>query len=148
MAGGVSQATFTPAANSHATPATFGTAQEFKGIASGPGQLVTLVNASLRIDGSSETSTWQLHLYDVTPPSANADGTSFSIVSGDRASYLGFIALAQVVAYGASCYIENNNIQKVIKTRSGSVFAYLVNGTTVTPGAVAHVVTLGFRSGA
>lgn len=142
----VVQATFTPAASSHTTPAVFGGAQEFKGLGVGPGGALTIVNASLRIDGSTETSTWTLHLYDVTPPSALADAASFSIASGDRANYLGVISLAQVVVYGASCYIETNNLQKVIRARSGSIFGYLVNGTTVTPAAVAHVVTLGLTN--
>jgi len=137
-----SQATFTPAASSHTTPAVFGGAQEFKSLGQ-VGSMVSILGCSLRIDGSTETTTWTLHLYDQTPPSALADAASFSIASGDRGNYLGNISLAQVVVFGASCWIENNNIWKPVRLRSSSLFAYLVNGTTVTPAAVAHVVTIG-----
>jgi hypothetical protein len=84
-----------------------------------------------------------LYLFDVTPPSALADDAGFTFSSGDRASFLGSIALAQTVNVGTTQYIENNNIQKQIRLRGTSVFGYLVNGTTLTPGAVAHVVSLG-----
>src|SRR4029077_8453444 len=95
---------------------------------------------------SAETSTWALHMFDVTPPSAVADDGPFLLAAGDYASYLGSVAFAQTVDLGDTQYIETNNIQKLIRLRGTSIFGYLVNGTTVTPGAVAHVVTLGVIS--
>ena len=43
---------------------------------------------------------------------------------------------------GDTLFIETTNIQKQIKLAGTSVFGYLVNGTTLTPQAVAHIVTL------
>jgi hypothetical protein len=139
----ISQATFTPAASSHATPAVVGGAQEFKSLGL-IAECIAIWSCSLRIDGAAETSTWNLHLYDITPPSAIADAGAFTLATAaDRACYLGFLPLAQTATFGSTQYVESNNIWKIVRLRGSSLFGYLVNGTTLTPGAVAHVVTLG-----
>lgn len=143
-AGTTSQATFTPAATSHVAGDVNGGAQEFKSIG-GPGGVVNLVNASLRIaNATAETTAWVVYLFDVTPPSAVADDGAFLLAAGDYTSFVGSVALAQTADVGDTQYIETNNIQRLIRLRSSSLFGYLVNGTTLTPGNVAHVVTLGF----
>jgi hypothetical protein len=140
-------ATFTPAATSHTNGDVCGTAQQFVlldayGAPPVPGSLLKIVTASLTINGATvETTAWTLHLYGVTPPSALADDAVFDLPSGDRASYLGSIAIAQVADLGATLYIEGNP-GKLMKLSGTSVFGYLVNGTTLTPQNVAHVVTL------
>jgi hypothetical protein len=142
----ITQASFTPAATSHVAGDVNGGAQEFKS-AGFVGQAAAIWSCSLRIDNASiETSTWRLHLFDVTPPGAIADDGAFTLAAGDRASYLGYIDIPQVITFGASNYIESNNIWKLVRLRSSSLFAYLVNGTTLTPNASAHVVTLGLSS--
>lgn len=135
-------ATFTPAATSHTAGDCVGSAAEFAlGVPSGAN--ITINSVSLMIAGGTiETTAWTLHLYSVTPPSALADDAVFDLPSGDRASYLGSIAIAQVVDLGSTLYIESHNINKQIKLAGTSVFGYLVNGTTLTPQAVAHTVTL------
>jgi hypothetical protein len=139
----VTSATFTPAATSHTNGDVVGGAAEFKNVGA-VGAFLRIVSASLRIDNTSiETTAWRLHLFDVTPPSAVADDGAFLLAAGDRASYLGYIDLPQVIDLGDTNHIEVLNIQKVIRLRGTSLFGYLVNGTTLTPGAVAHVVTLG-----
>lgn len=139
----ITSASFTPAASSHVAGDVVGGAQEFKSVGQ-VGQTVIIVSASLRIaNATAETSTWAVHLFDVTPPSAVADDGAFLLAAGDYPSYLGSVALAQTADLGDTQYIESNNIQKVVRLRGSSVFGYLVNGTTLTPGAVAHVVTLG-----
>lgn len=139
----VATATFTPAATSHTNGDVVGGAQEFKNVGAA-GAFVRIVSASLRIaNASAETSAWVLYLFDVTPPSAVADDGAFLLAAGDYASFVGAVALAQTADVGDTQYIETNNIQKVVRLRGTSLFGYLVNGTTLTPGAVAHVVTLG-----
>lgn len=143
-------ATFTPAAASHVAGDSFGTAAEFvlldrNGGAPTPGSHVNISSASLRIDGATvETTAWRIHLFTVTPPSALADDAAFTLASGDRASYLGYVDLSQVIDIGDTLFIDMPNLNKQIKLADGktSVFGYLVNGTTLTPAAVAHVVTL------
>jgi hypothetical protein len=141
-AGFSASATFTPAAASHTAGDSNGTAQEFTQIGPSAGR-IKILGASLLINGGTiETTAWQLHLFNVTPPSALADDGAFLLAAGDQASYLGFVDLAQVVDVGSALFIQTNNIFKPIKLLGSSVFAYLVNTTTLTPQAVAHVVTL------
>ncbi len=135
-------ATFTPAAASHTASDVVGGAQEFA-IGAPAGAGLRIVSATLMIAGATiETTAWRLHLYNVTPPSALADDAAWDIPAGDRASYLGYVDFAQVVDLGTTLYIETTNIQKQLKLAGSSLFGYLVNGTTLTPQAVAHTVTL------
>ena len=141
-------ATFTPAAASHTAGDSVGVAAEFvlkdnQGGAPAPGSTINIISASMRIDGATvETTAWRLHMFSVTPPSALADDAAFLLASGDRSSYLGYIDLSQVIDLGDSLFIEMPNINKIITLTGTSVFGYLVNGTTLTPQAAAHVVTI------
>lgn len=141
---GLSQATFTPAASSHATPAVVGGAQEFKGLSVSTGQGIQIISASLLIAGATiETTAWRLYLYSVTPPSALADAATFDLPTGDIASFLGYVDIAQVVDLGSTLYVQSDNLNKPIRPAGGrNAFGYLVNQTTLTPAAVAHTVTL------
>lgn len=135
-------ATFTPAATSHTAGDSVGVAQEFA-FGAPTASRIRIVNATLRINSATiETTAWRVHMFSVTPPSALADDAAFTLASGDLASYLGYIDLAQVVDFGDTLYIEANNIQKQIQLAGTSVFGYLVNGTTLTPAAVSHIVTI------
>lgn len=137
-----SSATFTPAAASHTNGDVVGGAKEFANIGPATGHVV-LKSVTLLIENATiETTAWALHLYNVTPPSAIADDAALTFGSGDRAAYLGFIAISQVVDYGDTLWIEDRGINKYLKLAGSSLFGYLVNGTTLTPGAVAHTVTL------
>lgn len=134
--------TFTPAATSHVAGDVNGAAATFASMGTS-GQRIMINSLTMEIDGATiETTAWTLHLYNVTPPSALADDAVFDLPSGDRASYLGAIAIPQIVDLGATLYIEVNNIGKQVKLAGTSLFAYLVNGTTLTPQAVAHIITL------
>lgn len=135
-------ATFTPAAASHVAGDVVGGAQEFA-TGAPSGAALRIVSANLRINSATiETTAWRLHMFSVTPPSAVADDGAFLLAAGDLASYLGYIDFAQVVDFGDTLFIETTNIQKQIKLAGTSIFGYLVNGTTLTPAAVAHVVSL------
>lgn len=138
----IATATFTPAASSHTAGDSVGgaVALDFSAIT---GSTIRIVSATLQINGATiETTAWRLHLYSVTPPSATADDGAWDIPSGDRASYLGYVDFVQIVDMGSTLYIETTNIQKQLKLTGSGVFGYLVNGTTLTTQAVAHIVTL------
>lgn len=135
-------ATFTPAAASHVAGDVHGGAQVFS-LSAPSGSRIKINSVSLEIDtGTIETTAWTLHLYSVTPPSALADDAAWDLPSGDRASYLGSVSIAQVVDLGSTLWIESHNIGKQIKLAGTGVYGYLVNGTTLTPANVAHIVTL------
>lgn len=141
-------ATFTPAAASHTNGDSVGVAQEFvlKNSRNEPppsGAHIKITGATLRINTDTiETTAWRLHLFNVTPPSALADDAAFVLAAGDRASYLGYVDIIQVLDLVDTLYVEAVHPNKPIKLAGTSVFGYLVNGTTLTPAAVAHVVTL------
>lgn len=100
------------------------------------GGRITITSVSLEIQAaaiiSGETS-YVLHLYNVTPPSALGDNTAFDLPSGDRASYLGSINLGTPVDLGSTLYIAQDGINKQIKLSGTSVFAYLVTVGAYTP---------------
>ncbi|HEX9595275.1 MAG TPA: hypothetical protein VF982_00215 [Anaerolineales bacterium] len=141
-------ATFTPAAASHLAGDSVGVAAEFvllngNGAPPQTGAHVKITGATLRINHATiETTAWRVHLFNVTPPSALADDAAFVLASADRASYLGYIDIAQVLDLVDTQYIEATAPNKVIKLSGTSVFGYLVNGTTLTPNAADHIVTL------
>lgn len=135
-------ATFTPAANSHTAGDVNGAAAEFA-LGAPSGSLVLITDAELEIDGgTAEATAWRLYLFNVTPPSALADDAAFVLPSGDRASYLGFIELGTAVDLGDTQWVEAHGINKAVRLAGTSVFGYLVNLTTLTPAAVAHIVKL------
>ncbi len=91
---------------------------------------------------SGETS-YSLHLYNVTPPSALGDNVAFDLPSGDRASYLGSINLGTPVDLGSTLYVATDGINKQITLASANLFGYLVTVGAYTPASAAvHVITL------
>jgi hypothetical protein len=111
------------------------------------GGAVMITSAQLELDISaipSGMTSFRLYLYNVTPPSAVADNGAFSLPSGDRASYLGYIDLGAPVNLGSTCYVEQTNINKQIKLSGANLFGYLVTNGGFTPAANSevYVVTL------
>lgn len=133
---------FTPAAASHVAGDANGAIVEFATMGPNAGRIM-LTSASLEIAGANaEATAWRLYLFGVTPPSALADDAAFVFPAGDRASFLGFVDLGTAVDLVDTQYVEANGINKQVKLAGTSLFAYLVNLTTLTPAAVAHKVTL------
>lgn len=141
---GFSQAIFTPAATSHTAGDVVGGAKEFKGLAQQNNSSIQIASASLLIATATApvTTTWRVYLYSVTPPSATADDAAFDLVSGDRASFIGSVDIAQAVDFGSTNYIQSDNLNKQLKMSGRSAFGYLVNLATVTLEAQPHTVTL------
>lgn len=135
-------ATFTPAAASHVANDVNGGAQTFAAMGLS-GRPIMITGASLEIDGgTAEATAWRLYLYNVTPPSATADDGAWDLPSGDRASFLGYVDLGTAIDLGSTQWVEVQGINKQVKLAGTALFAYLVNLTTLTPAAVAHIVTL------
>ena len=135
-------ATFTPAATSHAAGDCNGAAGTFA-LGALSGSVFMITDAELEIDGATaEATAWRLYLYNVTPPSATADDGAWDLPSGDRASFLGYIDLGTAIDLGSTQWVENHGVNKTIKLSGTGVFGYLVNLTTLTPAAVAHIVKL------
>lgn len=135
-------ATFTPAAASHTNGDVNGGKQQFVG-SWDEGNDWVITRATLRIDGGTiETTAWTLYLYNAVPTTI-ADDSAYALADADRGTFLGTIALAQVVDLGGTLFIESDlAVAKQIVVPGGLVYGFLVNGTTLTPQAVGHVVTL------
>ena len=141
-----SSATFTPTAVQYLAGDIMQGALSFGSVGPSTGGAVIITNTRLRVNESAvqsgETS-YTLQLYSVTPPSALADNAAWDLPSGDRASYVGSIALGTVVDVGSTLYVEQTGLTKQIVVPSGgSLFGYLVTNSTFTPTATARVVTL------
>jgi hypothetical protein len=83
----------------------------------------------------SGMANFRLHLYDVTPPSALADGAQWDLPSGDRTAYLGFVDLGTPVDVGSSLWQQVDKIEKLIKFAAASttLYGYLVTEAAWTP---------------
>lgn len=107
---------------------------------------IMITSAEIEIDAaaliSGETS-YNLYLYNVTPPSALGDNAAFDIPSGDRASFLGKLSLGTPVDEGSTLYLQTDGINKHVKLAGTGLFAYLVTVGAYTPTASrVHKVTL------
>lgn len=106
---------------------------------------VLITSVELEIDSSSiisgETS-YNLYLYNVTPPSAINDSSPFDIPSGDRASFLGKIALPGIVDEGSTLYCSLDGINKHVLLAGTHLFGYLVSVGAFTPTARVYKITI------
>lgn len=98
--------------------------------------VLKVVSTTMEIDAaaviSGETS-YTLHLYSETPPSALGDNAAWDLPAGDRASYIGSLALGTPADVGSSLWIAVDNIQKEIHLPTGTLYAYLVTVGAYTP---------------
>lgn len=102
-----------------------------------PARHMWLVDFDFRIDLSaipSGMSTFTLHLFDTTPPSALADNAPWDGLSAnDRPYYIGSIANITPVDLGATLYYVDDYITKKYKSVGSSLFGYLVTTAGYTP---------------
>lgn len=98
---------------------------------------IVITDADLRIDVAalpSGMTTFRLHLYDATPPSALADNAAFDLPAGDRANYLGYIDFDQIVDIGSTLYVQMTGVNKKLKMGSEpNLYGYLVSVGGFTP---------------
>jgi hypothetical protein len=88
-------------------------------------------------------TSFRLHLYNVTPPSALADKAAWDLPAGDRASYLGYIDLGSPADLGSTLYVQADKVNKQVLLAGTGLFGYLVTTAGYTPASEAvHRVTL------
>lgn len=149
----VASANFTPAAAAYAAADIISVAQVFNwtfsasGVAIPTGSLIRVLTSVLKIDQtaiiSGETS-YTLHNYSVTPPSAQADNAAWTLASADLSSYRGSIALGTPADLGAACFVKTGGLTEDIQLASGvsSHYGELVTVGAFTATAVARQVIL------
>ena len=152
-AGIVASASFTPAAAAYGAADIVDVAKQFSwtyadsGLAIPTGSLIRVTAAIMKIDAtaviSGETS-YTLHNYSVTPPSAQADNAAWTLASADLPSYLGSFSLGTPADLGAALYIKTTGLTEEIKLADGvtSHYGELVTVGAFTAAAVARQVLL------
>lgn len=94
---------------------------------------------------SGQTS-FRLYLYNATPPSAIADNSPFTLGSGDRAAFLGYIDIGTPALLGTGTgtpQSQLDNINKQVKLLgSTSLFAYLVTDGALVPAGASETYSL------
>lgn len=149
-AGVVASASFLPSAAAYSAGDIIAAAQEFAfafpdGDTVPPGSIIRVLSASLKIDQtgiiSGETS-YTLHLYSVTPPSAQADNDAWTLASADLASYRGSISLGTPADLGAACFVKTGGLSDDVRLAGASLFGRLVTVGGFTATAVARQVVL------
>lgn len=88
-------------------------------------------------------TSFNLYLYNVTPPSAIADNAAFDIPAGDRASFIGKLSVGTPVDEGSTLQVSTDGINKQITVPAGStIFGYLVTVGGFTPAGNSEVYKL------
>lgn len=145
LTGKVASATFARTAIAYDANDVVGTAQAFAFGSSVSGEFL-INSAVLEIDASAlisgETS-YNLQLYNVTPPSAHANGATWDLPSGDRTAHIGTIPLGTPIDLGSTLKIETDGIAKQITLPSGgTIYGELVTVGAYTGTAVSCIVAL------
>lgn len=103
--------------------------------------VVSITDSDLRIDVTgvpAGMTSFRLHLYNVTPPSALADNAAWDLPAGDRASYLGYIDLGTPVDVGSTLFVQTDGSgAKTFQMKTSSLFGYLVTNGGFTPTSAA-----------
>ena len=107
---------------------------------------VMITGATLEIDLAAVPSgmtSFRLHLYNAAPPSALADNAAWDLVSGDRASYLGYVDLGTPQDVGSTLFVQADQINSQKTMPAGHLFGYLVTNGGYTPAsATVHKIIL------
>lgn len=139
-------ASFAPAAAAYGAGDIMDVAKVFNwtfsnGVAVPASSLIRVLSAAVKIDitavPSGQTS-YTLHLYSVTPPSAQADNDAWTLASADLPSYRGSIDLGTPVNLGNALYVKTDGVNKDFNL-SSSVSSFY--GRLVTVGAHTAAVT-------
>ena len=82
----------------------------------------------------SGMTSFRLHLYNATPPSALGDNTAWDLPASDITSYLGYIDMGTPVDVGSSLFVQTSGVNKKLRMgASTSLFGYLVTNGGYTP---------------
>ena len=95
-------------------------------------QSVSLIFSDITVP--SGMGAFRVHLYSASP-TAIADNAAFDLVSGDRASYLGFVDLAAPQDLGSTIYTQVDYPGRLVKLAAASttLFAEIETRNAYTP---------------
>lgn len=101
------------------------------------GEVVRITGSRLAIGLAAiptTMSSFKLHLYNITPPSALLDNAAWDLPAGDVASYCGSIALGTPADLGSTLYIATSNINLDVQMgATNNLYGYLVTTDIYEP---------------
>jgi len=109
------------------------------------GSLIRILTSVMKIGITgvpSGQTNYILHLYTVTPPSAQADNAAWTLASGDLASYAGAVGLGTPADLGDALYVKTQFLDLDLRLTEVSVFGRLVTVGAHTATAVARSIRL------
>ena len=137
-----------------ATPAAYSARDVIGGVLSftnmhylGGGNL-DLISARLSLGISalpSGMSTFELHMYSASPPSAIADNGAFDLTTADLPYYLGKLVFPAPVDEGSALSVSLDSINKQVFLTTDTVFGYLMTVGGYTPAAGSEVYRTALR---
>jgi hypothetical protein len=97
--------------------------------------IITDIDLMINLTGvTAGMTSFRLHLYNATPPSALGDNAAWDLPSGDQAAYLGYVDFGTPVDVGSSLFIQTTGVNKKLRMgASTSLFGYLVTNGAFTP---------------
>lgn len=109
------------------------------------GERILITSTGLRVNVTAVPSgmtSFRLHLYRATPPSALADNAAWTLHADDLSVYLGYIDLgspALPAASSGALYVQQDQVNKQFQLAAGSsdLFGYLVTNGGYTPTSAA-----------
>lgn len=142
--------TVTPAASAYSANDVMATAQTLTWLdrdgAPYPGGDLRIISTFFTVAETglqASEAAYSLKLYNVTPPSAHADNDAWDVSAGDRAAYIGALAVGTPVDLGSTLAVEVDSLSKMITVAStGKTFCELVTAAGFTPTAKARTVTI------
>jgi hypothetical protein len=97
----------------------------------------SITGSELRVDLTAVPATmtsFRLHLYNATPPSALGDNAAWDLPAGDTASYVGYVDLGTPVDVGSTLYVQALNLNKAVRiAENAPIYAYLQTIGAYTP---------------
>lgn len=153
VGGVVASANFVPTAVAYGALSNMDTAKAFAFVTAAGGQpvpagsLIKLHSSLLKIDVAAlqaSEAAYNLALYSVTPPSAQANNTAWTLASADLPSYRGTLGIGTPVDAGAALFIKTQftDQQYAQVGAGGQLFGELITVAGFTATAVARQVTL------
>ena len=98
---------------------------------------IVITDVDLMINNTTVPSgmtSFRMHLYNATPPSALGDNAAWDLPSGDQASYLGYVDLGTPVDVGSSLFVQTSGVNKKIRMgATANLFGYIVTNGAYQP---------------
>lgn len=86
-------------------------------------------------------TSFTMHLYGATPPSALLDNAAWDLPSGDRSAYIGSVTLGTPADIGGTLFIQTTGLDKYVRMAPSAIlYAYIVTAAGYTPASATSMI--------